>query len=147
MVDIPSLDDEAITRKHTLHKTRTSKSFSSPPPPPPPSYNKRGKAASTSPVPRGAQNVIQKDGEKLDLRRKKHLGKELVWLQDPLKLAENTVSLLRDDEDEKALEIVRMASKRAPCTVSWNHLIDYEMSKGRCQKAVKIYNENPYLER
>lgn len=69
------------------------------------------------------------------------MGKELVWLQDPVKLAENTISLLRNDDHEKALDTVRLASKKESCTVSWNHLIDYDMSKGKVQKAVKIYNE------
>ncbi len=79
----------------------------------------------------------------MDLRwtQKGRLEKELVWLQDPLKLAENTVSLLKDNKSEKAIEIVRMASKNVSCSVSWNHLIDYEMSKGSVHKAIKIYNE------
>ncbi|KAL8823712.1 MAG: hypothetical protein Q9170_008328 [Blastenia crenularia] len=77
----------------------------------------------------------------LEPRRRLQLGKELLYLQDPLKLAENTIGLLRNDDDEKALEIVRMASKRSSCTVSWNHIIDYNMAKGRVQQAVKIYNE------
>ncbi|KAL8900708.1 MAG: hypothetical protein Q9207_005560 [Kuettlingeria erythrocarpa] len=73
--------------------------------------------------------------------QKGRLEKELVWLQDPLKLAENTIGLLKENKSEKAIDIVRMASKNVPCSVSWNHLIDYEMSKGSIQKAIKIYNE------
>ncbi|KAL8733436.1 MAG: hypothetical protein Q9166_002062 [cf. Caloplaca sp. 2 TL-2023] len=75
------------------------------------------------------------------LKRKRNLDRELLYLRDPLKLAENTIALLRNNDNEKALELVRMASKKIQCTVSWNHLVDYEMSKGRIQKAVKIYNE------
>ena len=63
------------------------------------------------------------------------------WLKDPLKLAQHTVRLLREDDVEKALEIVRLASKDVECTVSWNHLIDYEMSKARVNNALKLYNE------
>ncbi|KAL8922637.1 MAG: hypothetical protein Q9172_003511 [Xanthocarpia lactea] len=77
----------------------------------------------------------------VEFRKKKHLDRELIYLQDPLKLAENTIALLRNDDNEKALDLVRLASKQIPCTVSWNHLVDYEMSKGRIQKAVKTYNE------
>ncbi|KAL8774504.1 MAG: hypothetical protein Q9209_000877 [Squamulea sp. 1 TL-2023] len=76
-----------------------------------------------------------------EFKKKKHLSRELIYLQDPLKLAENTIALLREDDNHKALDLVRLASKQTPCTVSWNHLVDYEMSKGRTQKAVKIYNE------
>ncbi|MCJ1389898.1 hypothetical protein MMC18_002755 [Xylographa bjoerkii] len=69
------------------------------------------------------------------------LEKELLYLPDPLKLAENTLNLLRQDEHIKALEIVRYASRKMPCTVSWNHIIDYDMSKGRVTPAMKTYNE------
>ena len=73
--------------------------------------------------------------------RKSHLRLELRWLKDPMKLADHTVKLLRDDDFLKALELVRLASKDLECTVSWNHLIDYEMSKARVTEAVKLYNE------
>ena len=72
---------------------------------------------------------------------KKSLEEELRWLKDPLKLGANVVALLRQDEFQKALELVRLASKDIQCTVSWNHLVDYEMSKGRVTNASKIYNE------
>ena len=73
--------------------------------------------------------------------KKKNLEEELRWLKDPLKLATKVVDLLRQDEFQKALELVRLASKDIQCTVSWNHLVDYEMSKGRVTNASKIYNE------
>ena len=70
------------------------------------------------------------------------LKRELPFLRDPLKLADHILGLLRQDEEKKALEMVRLASRRkAAFTVSWNHLVDYEMSKGRVSNAVKIYNE------
>ncbi|MCJ1316927.1 hypothetical protein MMC15_002248 [Xylographa vitiligo] len=72
---------------------------------------------------------------------KAELERELLYLPDPLKLAENTLNLLRQDEHIKALEIVRYASRKMPCTVSWNHIIDYDMSKGRVSPAMKTYNE------
>ena len=75
------------------------------------------------------------------------LEKELLYLPDPLKLAENTLNLLRQDEHNKALEIVRYASRTMPCTVSWNHIIDYDMSKGRVTPAMKTYNEVHSLSR
>ncbi|SLM40573.1 Pentatricopeptide repeat [Lasallia pustulata] len=73
---------------------------------------------------------------------RRHLKRELPFLRDPLKLADHILGLLRQDEEKKALEMVRLASRRkAAFTVSWNHLVDYEMSKGRVSNAVKIYNE------
>ena len=58
-----------------------------------------------------------------------------------MKLAGHTVKLLRDDDFLKALDLVRIASKDVECTVSWNHLINYEMRKARVTEAVKLYNE------
>lgn len=81
----------------------------------------------------------QASGEK----KTRELKQELTYLEDPLKLAENTVKLLRKDDHEKALDIVRMATKRTSCVVSWNHIIDYQMSKGKIHPAEKIYNEVP----
>ena len=72
---------------------------------------------------------------------KANLKLEMRWLKDPVRLADHTVNLLREGNAEKALEIVRLASKDVKCTVSWNHLIDYEMSKERVGGAVKLYNE------
>lgn len=70
-----------------------------------------------------------------------HLQTELRYLKDPLKLADHVVTLLRQDEYPKALELVRMSSKDAACTVSWNHLIDYEMSKDNVTKAMSLYHD------
>lgn len=69
------------------------------------------------------------------------LEKELRYLQDPLKLADHTITLLKKDDYHKALELVRMSSRNMSCTVSWNHLLDYEMYKGRVSNAMKIYND------
>ena len=69
------------------------------------------------------------------------LEQELRFLRDPLKLADNTVSLLKTGQHEKAGQLVRMASRSMACTVSWNHMMDYEMSKGRVSRAMTIYND------
>ena len=79
--------------------------------------------------------------ESVEFKKKKHLDRELVYLRDPVKLAEKTITLLRNDDAEKALDLVRQASRSTSCTVSWNHLIDYTMSTGSIRKAVGIYNE------
>ncbi len=72
---------------------------------------------------------------------KTSLEQELRWLRDPLKLGDNTLRLLRQDNVDKALAIVRLASKDVECTVSWNYMIDYYMSKAKVTDAVKLYNE------
>ena len=72
------------------------------------------------------------------------LQKELYWVRDPLKLANKVLSILKRDDAEdynKALALVRLASKNMTCTVSWNHLVDYNMSKGRVKRAIFTYNE------
>ena len=69
------------------------------------------------------------------------LEAELRYLNDPLKLAKNTLDLVRNDEYLKALDLVRLASRNMPCIVSWNHIIDYFMSKSKVAAAVKTYNE------
>jgi len=69
------------------------------------------------------------------------LEKELRYLHDPLKLADHTINLLKKDDYHKALELVKMSSRNMSCTVSWNHLMDYEMYKGRVSNALKIYND------
>ena len=66
---------------------------------------------------------------------------ELMRLRDPLKLANHILGILQDDDAEKALELVRVASKDVECTVSWNHLIDYFMNQGKVNPALKLYNE------
>lgn len=69
------------------------------------------------------------------------LEKEQRFLKDPLKLAERTVSILHKGETETALKLVQLSSRSMECTVSWNHLMDYEMVKGRATNAMKIYND------
>ena len=76
---------------------------------------------------------------------KDHIKRELKYLSDPLKLAGLALKILQQDNRAKALDMVRMASRDMACTVSWNHIIDYDMSKGRVNDAIKIYNEVPTL--
>ena len=87
-------------------------------------------------VPRS--NVLTKQDEPFS---RTSLELEVRWLRDPLKLGDHTVSLLRQDQYVKAQAIVRLASKDVQCTVSWNQLIDYTMSKGKVADAVTLYNE------
>ena len=76
-----------------------------------------------------------------DVSSKRRLEKELAYLRDPLKLATYTTQLLNRNEREKALEIIRQAGKNGPCTVSWNHIIDHDMSLGKVKSAISVFNE------
>ena len=67
--------------------------------------------------------------------------RQLKHLKDPLKLAEHVRENLREDDFDSALAIVRAASKDTQCTVSWNHLIDWQLSKYKMKDAIKTYNE------
>ncbi len=71
----------------------------------------------------------------------KVISKHLQYLNDPLKLSNFVRDKLRRDEFELALTLVHAASKNNQCTVSWNHLVDWQMSKGRMNAAIKTYNE------
>lgn len=70
---------------------------------------------------------------------------KLKQLQDPLRLADYVRKLLSDDDFEKALLYVRSASKNVECVVSWNHLIEWQFSKGQLSPALKTYNEVCYI--
>lgn len=136
-----SRQDGLQSRRHSTTRHQTTQAISADDhfytAPPPPQLNiQRFDPREVKPFDRSGQR-----NNALDFKKKKHLDRELLYLQDPLKLAENTIELLRNDDNEKALDLVRLASKKMPCTVSWNHLVDYEMSTGRVKDAVKIYNE------
>lgn len=67
--------------------------------------------------------------------------RELKHLTDPLELATFVQNELMKDKEEEMLQLVRMASHSMQCIVSWNHLIDYSLAKGKVSQAFKIYNE------
>ncbi|KAI1751433.1 hypothetical protein F4782DRAFT_183543 [Xylaria castorea] len=67
--------------------------------------------------------------------------KELQYLSDPLHIANRVRLALDKDNFELAALITRKASKDSNVTVSWNHLIDYQLQQGRLHGAMKLYNE------
>ena len=87
----------------------------------------------------------ESENRRLDQSQGRHknsdLDKELRYLNDPLKLAQHVVRLLDQDKALEAVEIVRAASRKMMCTVSWNHIIDDAMNRGKVTAAVKTYNE------
>lgn len=73
------------------------------------------------------------------------MRKHLQYLQDPMKLSDYIRTTLRNDDYETAEKVVHFASKKMQCVVSWNHLVDWQLSKGKMNAAIKIYNEvSPY---
>ncbi|KAI9755629.1 MAG: Kynureninase (L-kynurenine hydrolase) [Chaenotheca gracillima] len=66
---------------------------------------------------------------------------ELQYLLDPLKLGDHVQRTLRGGDPNKAVELVRHASNTMSCTVSWNHVMDYQMYRGMVKAAFKSYNE------
>ena len=90
---------------------------------------------------RNIQADTMDDEAVLDERR---VRLELKYLKDPLALADRVRSLLKDTDvpdPAKAYSMVRIASRTIQCTVAWNHVMDFEMSKGRISVAMKAYNE------
>jgi hypothetical protein len=70
--------------------------------------------------------------------------KELQYLTDPLELATFVKKELMKDKATEMLQLVQMASHSMQAVVSWNHLIDYHLAKGRVSQAFKIYNDVGY---
>ena len=66
---------------------------------------------------------------------------ELRYLQDPLELAQFVRAELDKDKVEEMKQLVLMASHSMECVVSYNHIIDYYLSKSQVSRALKVYNE------
>jgi hypothetical protein len=90
----------------------------------------RGKPDDNSDAPEGVAAGVQG-----------HIQRELVWLKDPLKLAERTRALLALDDVPKAFELVRLASRDAQCPLCWNALIDHMLVHGKVKAAFQTYND------
>lgn len=65
----------------------------------------------------------------------------LKYLKDPIQLAEFVRKALRDDNIDLAQKVVNAASASTPCVVSWNHIIEWQLSKGKMLAALKSYND------
>ena len=67
---------------------------------------------------------------------------QLLHLKDPFKLAVHVKSILNKDQFVKAQALVHAASKGSSSyTVSWNHLINFQMRQGKVEAAMKTYND------
>lgn len=77
------------------------------------------------------------DSKALEWVVKKHLE----HMKDPYRIAEHVLRTLEKGRFEEAALLTRKASRDAKVTVSWNHLIDYQMRNQRLHSAIKLYNE------
>ena len=77
----------------------------------------------------------------------REIRQHLTYLSDPLKLTDFVRQTLRRDEFDFAEELVRSASKNTKCVVSWNHLVEWQLSKGKMNAALSTYNEVMLLHR
>ncbi|KAK0623622.1 hypothetical protein B0T14DRAFT_602167 [Immersiella caudata] len=82
--------------------------------------------------------VEERRVQKIEFAVKKHLQ---YLSKDPFKIQEHVLRILEKGNFEEALLLVRKASRDTKITVSWNHLIDYEMKNQRLHAAIKLYNE------
>ncbi|KAF1983664.1 hypothetical protein K402DRAFT_456397 [Aulographum hederae CBS 113979] len=89
--------------------------------------------------PVGVKEAIQKDTP--TIKHAPEILRELDFLPDPVKLALRVQNYLENGNEEKAFALTRAASPRMECTVCWNHLIGYLMTKGHVANAMKTYNE------
>jgi pentatricopeptide repeat protein len=70
-----------------------------------------------------------------------HVSRELPWLKDPLRLADRIRTLLEQGKEEKALALVRLASRNTQCQISWNAIISYYLKRKNLSVAWAIFNE------
>ncbi|KAK4447026.1 hypothetical protein QBC34DRAFT_330373 [Podospora aff. communis PSN243] len=94
--------------------------------------------ASPSPEDRKTELAEERQVQKVEFAVRKHLQ---YLSKDPFKVQEHVSRILKKGKFEEALALVRKASRDTKLTVSWNHLIDYEMKNQRLHGAIKLYNE------
>lgn len=61
-------------------------------------------------------------------------------LDDSYELAEKVLGLLKKEQREEALQVLRR-HHQIGCTVGWNYLIRYDLSKRKVNAAFSHYNE------
>jgi hypothetical protein len=68
--------------------------------------------------------------------------KQLKYLNNPYTIQNYILDpLLKKDRIDEAIVLTRKASRLHKVSVSWNHLINYQMEHQRLHAAVKLYNE------
>ncbi|CAD6501865.1 BgTH12-02111 [Blumeria graminis f. sp. triticale] len=115
----------------------------------PPYFQKRGIRYSSRPVRKLiTERIINRrtwldSDEKKPVHDRNHIELHPAFSprDDPLKLAEFVRRTLERDDFELAARVVRESSRKIQCVVSWNHLIDWLMKKGKIKTATKIHSE------
>lgn len=103
------------------------------------SINKKSTVPSNTTAIGGREEKLKPNA--IVINNKAALMKELEWLPDRMKLAEHVHYTLRCNDPEKALNLCRLASKKEEVIVSWNHVVDWHMQKGKVDEALRIFNE------
>ncbi|KAI0851031.1 hypothetical protein F5Y00DRAFT_231528 [Daldinia vernicosa] len=110
-----------------------------------PALSRRHRKYTTTTAP---ANASQQDTYQEDARRKHAISpqewaaqKQLQYLKDPLHIQDYVRKTLARGNFDDAMLITKKASKDTAVTVSWNHLIDYLMQRGRLHAGIKLYNE------
>lgn len=79
--------------------------------------------------------------QKKQERLQRIVNKEMVYLDDAWKLAQQVERRLGQNRFDEALLMTQRASKDKQVVVAWNHLINYLLENQQLNKAIKIYNE------
>lgn len=79
----------------------------------------------------------KKAREKLERAAKKNLQ----YLDDPWKLGQYVSDALAKGRFDEALLLTQKSSSRGQMSVSWNHLINYQLEQQQLRKAIQLYNE------
>ncbi|KAJ3474102.1 hypothetical protein NLG97_g9991 [Lecanicillium saksenae] len=71
----------------------------------------------------------------------KAIAKQMEYIQDPWVLGKYIEDLLGKDKFDDAIMTVQLASKKMEAVVSWNQLIDYQLSRDKMKIALGIFND------
>lgn len=88
-----------------------------------------------------AEQVKQENTE-AEKAARRNLKLEIHYLSDPVKLAERVRQLVLSAPGlDKAVELVRVASRSMNCVVAWNRIINRLMETSQPTQALSLYNE------
>ncbi|KAI2778971.1 hypothetical protein F4815DRAFT_475705 [Daldinia loculata] len=110
-----------------------------------PALSRRHRKYTTTTAP---AKVSQQDEYQDDKKRKQPISprewaaqKQLQYLKDPLHIQDYVRKTLSRGNFDDAMLITKKASRNTVVTVSWNHLIDYVLQRGKLHAGIKLYNE------
>ncbi|KAL1906366.1 hypothetical protein Sste5344_007842 [Sporothrix stenoceras] len=85
--------------------------------------------------------ALSNEDDKADANLLRRAKQRLRYLNDAYTIAESTGTLLKKNEYDEAVTMVRLASKKDSVVVSWNLLIGHLMRQDKLAAAIKLYNE------